>query len=57
MVRVGVRVKVAVCVAVAFRVWTEFTVSTGKRSLTQERTPERNGIGDMHARAASGAKA
>jgi hypothetical protein len=50
MVRVRVRVRIAACVAVAFSVWTEFTVPTGKRQWT----PERNAIGHTHARASSG---
>jgi hypothetical protein len=36
MVRVRVRVRVAARAAVAFSVWTEFTVPTGKRVDTRE---------------------
>jgi hypothetical protein len=49
-VTVTVRVRVAVRAAVAFRVWMQCTVPTGKRQCT----PERNGIGHTHARASSG---
>jgi hypothetical protein len=42
-VRVRVRVRVAVYAAVAFSVWTEFTVPTGTRGR-QARGSERNAI-------------